>query len=290
MAYKKKKSFSAGKGLWYLLLVFLGFLATLAYQSLFQPAINNPARYASGSLHRPGRRAVVIAGDDMVRGQISFNYVEYLDQKPDLQNFQFINAGMNSDLSYNLLQRLGPIVACRPAYIVIQIGANDLIGSLYPKFADYFKVVKRIPNHPGLDSYSQNLALIVQNLQQNTKAQIALAGLPLMGESIHSAVNNQALKYNQVIQAVAARQKVRFLPVYDRQVRYLMGSQRTSASVYNGEYQQIGKALVEHLISKEDFDAIAFKNGYLLHTDGVHLNSRSGIMIADEVEKFLKNQ
>lgn len=287
MAYKKKKSFSVGKWVWFMSLVFLAFLATLAYQSLFEPASNNPLRYASGSLHRPGRKAVVIVGADMVRGQISFNYVDYLSQKPELQDYQFINAGINSDLSYNLLMRLRNIIVCRPSYIIIQIGTNDLIGSRYSKFATYFKLVKRIPVRPNLDIFSQNLNLVVQNLKQNTKAQIGLVGLPMIGESIHSPVNDQVVAYNRVIENIAIQQKVRFLPVYPEQVRYLAGSRRTSATEWDGNFKIIGKSIVDHLVSKTNFDEIAFKNGFLLHTDGVHLNSSSGMMIAKQIENFL---
>jgi lysophospholipase L1-like esterase len=287
MAYKKKKSFSFGKGIWFMFLFFVGLLATLAYQSLFQPDKNNPTRYANGS-HRPGRKAVVIAGADMVRGQISFNYVDYLSQKTELQGFQFINAGINSDLSYNLLKRLGPIVACKPSFIIIQIGANDLIGSRYPKFAAYFHWVKRVPADPDLQSFRQNLTMIVKRLKQNTKAQIALVGLPMVGEAIRSGVNQEVVLYNHTIENLAKGQKVGFLPVYPDQVRYLTESRRTSAPEWNGDYKIIGKALLDHVVSKTNFDEIAFKNGCLLHTDGVHLNSPGAMMIARQVENFLK--
>ncbi len=289
MAYKKKKqSFPIGKGLWFMFLLFLAFLTTIAYQSLFHPAVNNPERYASGSMHRPGRKAVVIAGADMVRGQISFNYVDYLSQKRELQGFQFTNAGINSDLSYNLLKRLGPIVACKPSFIIIQIGTNDLIGSRYSKFAAYFHWVKRVPADPDLQSFRQNLTMIVERLKQNTKAQIALVGLPMIGEAIRSGVNQEVVLYNHTIENIAEQQKVGFLPVYPEQVRYLTGSRRTSAPEWNGDYKIIGKALFDHVVSKTNFDEIAFKNGYLLHTDGVHLNSPGAMIIARQVENFLK--
>jgi lysophospholipase L1-like esterase len=289
MVRRKRNGISIGKGLWFVSLVFLAFIATLAYQAIFQPATNNPLRYASGNLYRPGRKVVVCTGGDFVRGQISFNFVNYLAQKPEMQELQFINDGINSDLAYNLLQRLEPVIACRPAYIVIQIGTNDLLGSIYPKFGTYYKWTKRLPRKPDLSWYSQNLVLIIEMLKQRTKAKIALVELPMLGEAIHSVANREVEMYNQSIKKIAAEQKVRFIPIYNQQVRYLLRSERISVPEYEGEYKQIGQSLVEHLVFKKSLDDIAFKNGYLLHTDGIHLNSRGGIITADQVERFLKN-
>jgi hypothetical protein len=42
-----------------------------------------------------------------------------------------------------------------------------------------------------------------------------------------------------------------------------------------------------HFVLHKDFDEIARSNGWRVHTDGLHLNSRSGKMLADLVQAFM---
>jgi lysophospholipase L1-like esterase len=289
MARGQRKGTTLGRAICFVILMFLAFIATLAYQEMIKPAANNPLRFATGNLHRPGRKIVVCLGASIVRGQVSFNFVNYLAQKNELQDFQFVNGGINSDLAYNLLERLDPVISCKPAYIIIQVGTDDLIGSLYPKLADYYKWTKQLPRKPDIVWYTENLSQIVENLKQRTTAKIALVALPMLGEAVNSDINREVQRYNAVIQKVASQEKVSYLSVYDQQVQYLLRSPRTSAPEYNGNYKQIAKSVVDHLVFRKSLDEIARKNGYLLHTDGIHLNTRGGMMMADQVEEFLKH-
>jgi lysophospholipase L1-like esterase len=286
MVKKKGSAFSKGKLILFVLLMFLAFITTLAFQEMIKPAVNNPMRFATGNLHRPGRKIVVCAGASIVRGQISFNFVDYLAHKDELQDFQFVNAGINDDLAYSLLQRLEPIISCKPVYIVILVGTNDLLGSQYPKLATYYKWVKQLPHKPDIDWYRENLRQIVENLRQKTTAKVALVALPMVGEAFNTTVNLEVVKYNEVIQRVAVQEGVKYLPIYEQQVQYLIGNKRSF--VPTGNYKQIVQSMIDRLVFKKSFDEIAIKNGYLLHTDGIHLNTRGGMMMADQVEKFLK--
>jgi lysophospholipase L1-like esterase len=111
-----------------------------------------------------------------------------------------------------------------------------------------------------------------------------------LGEAVNSTVNREVQRYNEVIRKIALEEEVSFLPIYHQQVGYLLESRRTSAPEYAGEYDQIAGSLFEHLVLRKSFDEISLKNGYLLHTDGIHLNSRGGIFIAKQVEKFLNQR
>jgi hypothetical protein len=35
-------------------------------------------------------------------------------------------------------------------------------------------------------------------------------------------------------------------------------------------------------------DDVARRNGWRFHTDGVHLNSRAGLIVADRLQKFIE--
>ena len=42
------------------------------------------------------------------------------------------------------------------------------------------------------------------------------------------------------------------------------------------------------LVLRKSPDEVARINGWGFHTDGVHLNSRSGLIVADLVQKFIE--
>jgi hypothetical protein len=41
------------------------------------------------------------------------------------------------------------------------------------------------------------------------------------------------------------------------------------------------------LVMRQSPDEVARRNGWLFHTDGVHLNSRAGRIVADCIQKFI---
>jgi acyl-CoA thioesterase-1 len=274
---KKPPRFSLWKFIYYGLLIFLGFLCAMTYKELIKPAAENPVSFVAGNHHRPGRKVVVCAGDS-------------LTLQADLQGYQFVNDGVNADLSYNLLQRLEPIIACKPNYIVILIGTNDLLNSLYPKTAKYVQWVKQLPKSASSTWYSANLELIVEILQQRTQAKIAVLSLPVVGEASTSAANQTVAEYNGLIRGIATRKKVRYLPLYERQIEYLRKNQVAPGPKFTGNLQPMFLAGLKHLVFKQSLDLISERNGYLLLSDGVHLNSRSGRMIAEQIKTFLKNR
>ena len=48
------------------------------------------------------KHIVVCLGASMVRGQVSYNFVNLLDQRVTKDGFQFINAGVAGDQAYNV--------------------------------------------------------------------------------------------------------------------------------------------------------------------------------------------
>jgi hypothetical protein len=45
MAKRNGSAFHGGKAIFFVMLVFLGFITTLAYQEMIKPAANNPVRF-----------------------------------------------------------------------------------------------------------------------------------------------------------------------------------------------------------------------------------------------------
>ena len=70
------------------------------------------------------KKLVVCLGASIVRGQFSANFVDML--KTRLSDFQFVNAGVNGDLAYNVLRRLDAVLAQQPRQV--EVGAERAGG------------------------------------------------------------------------------------------------------------------------------------------------------------------
>lgn len=233
------------------------------------------------------RRLVVCVGASIVRGNVSFNFVDLLSDRLSNKGFQFINAGVNGDLAYNVLQRLNSVIACQPDFVTILVGTNDVIATISPRTAGFYRWTKKLPCTPNLEWYRENLEEIVKRLQQKTEAKIALISLPVLGEDLSSNANQQITKYNDAIREIAERYDLAYLPVNERQVEFLRLIQRKPGRGFNGT-GLMWSAIVRHHLLRQSFDRISETNGLSLTTDCIHMNSRGGTIIADQIETFLK--
>jgi lysophospholipase L1-like esterase len=231
------------------------------------------------------RRAVCL-GASIVRGQVSTNFVNLLNQRMHKYSFHFVNAGVNGDLAYNVLMRLNTVVDKQPDFIIILVGTNDVIGALVPRLAKWYRRVKRLPQLPTEQWYRDNILKIVHYLKENTRAKIALASLPVLGENLTSTFNKTISAYNVHLKEIAIQEQVGYLPIHERQEEYLARTQPTGRDFESGGRLTRG-LLIRHYLLRQSFDTISKKYGYVLVTDGIHMNSRGASFIIEEIESFL---
>jgi len=231
-------------------------------------------------------RRVVCLGDSIVRGQVSTNFVNLLNQRMHKHGFHFVNAGVNGDLAYNVLMRLKTVVDKQPDFIIILVGTNDVIGALVPRLAKWYRRAKRLPQLPTEQWYRDNILKIVQYLKENTRAKIALASLPVLGENLMSTFNNTINAYNGHLKEIAAQEQVGYLPVHERQKEYLTSTQPTGRD-FESDGRLTRGLLIRHYLLRQSFDTISKRYGYILVTDGIHMNSRGASFIIEEIESFL---
>ncbi|MCJ7622674.1 MAG: GDSL-type esterase/lipase family protein, partial [Anaerolineaceae bacterium] len=129
-----------------------------------------------------GRKVLVCMGDSITRGNVSANYVHILSQRLFERDFILVNAGINAELTYNLLQRLDEIIACEPDYITILIGTNDADGTLSEATASRQMRQMKLPQKSTSAWFESNLQKIITELQTHTEAKIALLSIPPIGE------------------------------------------------------------------------------------------------------------
>jgi lysophospholipase L1-like esterase len=225
----------------------------------------------------------------MVRGQVSYNFVNLLEQRMTEDGFQFINAGVAGDQAYNVLMRLDSVIDYQPDFVIILVGTNDVTATLSPTLARISRLTKRFPQPPSAGFYKHNMLRIINTLKEKTSAKIALVSLPILGEDLESIPNQRIKEYNALLKEIADEEQVSYLPVYELQEEYLRKVQQGSGRLYKSGGMLSIKALARHYLLRQSLDEISRKHHFLLVTDGIHMNSRGAAFTADEIESFLRS-
>jgi lysophospholipase L1-like esterase len=233
---------------------------------------------------------VVCLGASMVRGQVSYNFVNLLNQRMANDGFQFINAGVAGNQAYNVLMRLDSVIDYQPDFFIILVGTNDVTATLSPTLARISRLTGRFPRPPSAEFYKYNMLRIINALKEKTSAKIALVSLPVLGEDLESIPNQLIKDYNALLKGIADEEQVSYLPVYELQEKYLSEVQEGSGRPYESGAMLSIKALARHYLLRQSFDEISRKHHFLLLTDGIHMNSRGAAFIADEIESFLRSR
>ena len=236
-------------------------------------------------------KRVVCLGASIVRGQFSASFVDLLVQRMGNDGYEFINAGVNGDLAYNVAVRLESVLAYQPDFIVILVGTNDVTGMLSPRLAQSVVKFKKLPQLPTFAWYSENILAIVRRLKSGCAARIALCSLPNLGEDLDSPVNATLRTYNAALADIATQEQIAYVPVNECQSDYLRSHQTTAGRRFDVNTVQslTLKMLLFRLVFRFSLDRIARMNGFLLTTEGIHMNSLGATIIADQIETFLRS-
>jgi lysophospholipase L1-like esterase len=234
-----------------------------------------------------GDRPVVVAGASIVRGRASVDFVQMLRERFPLRTF--VNAGVNGNVAWELLQRIDRIVACRPSQVVILIGTNDVQASLTPDAMRSTRESKRLPEDPSLGWYTYCLREIVSRLQ-GAAASVALCSLPPIGQDLAAPVNVVVREANDAIHSVCIATGAAYLPVYERLTDLLASQRATSGPAWTGSWAPGATSLVEHFALGRSYDAIALARGWVISPDGVHMDTTGASMIAELATDWIERQ
>jgi len=237
------------------------------------------------------KKVVVCIGDSLTHGRVSSNYVDELSERPSNNAFLFVNAGINSELAYNVLQRIDEIIALKPDYVTVLIGSNDVLASLDEKSARRFIKKWNLPQKPTKEWFRKNLMEIVVRLQKETRAGIAVLSLPPVTEDVHHIGYKRAREYSDTIRAIADEKQLAYLPLNEKLDRAIQEKVPKSGPVFIGpERTLMYKAIARHYLLGQSWDRISEKNGFLFLTDFIHLNAKGAILAADLIEGFIRQR
>jgi lysophospholipase L1-like esterase len=224
------------------------------------------------------------------KGQ-AFNWIRELERRPRNQRFHFYNFGVGGDLAYNALQRLPALLALHPQKVIVWVGSNDVLALVSKKVRRFFRISKHLPTEPSPEWFRDNLQAIVRRLKTETSAIVALCSLPPIGEDpasvdpFQSELNRRIEEYSAIIKEVAQAENAGYIAIHETMLAQILASPGRALTSFRflPFYRDAFRVIVLHKTP----DKVAQLNGWRFHTDGVHLNSRGGMIVADLVQEFL---
>ena len=272
-----------------IVIILLIVLIMIAIVLMVTPTLRQRQKRPKAFLQR-GRRPdtktlVVCAGDSITNGVGSADWVEVLQQRLGGDGYEFVNAGMDGNLAWNVLQRLDDVIACQPDAVTLLVGTNDINGTQNQEWEDRYRKGQKIPEKPTLEWYIENVERILDRLQNETDAQIALIEIPILGEDLGSVLNQRVIAYNEALKKLAEDKHIPLLPLHAQLTAALPPNH--TPPPYKGKLIPILIAVMKHSIIRQSWDQIAKSDGLYLLTDHIHLNDRAGSILADLVHDFL---
>jgi lysophospholipase L1-like esterase len=230
------------------------------------------------------KKVLVCFGDSNTHGNVSYNWVN--DLSSQLTDYQVFNAGINSDLTYTLLQRIDDVIACKPNFITILIGTNDVnstMGKIMEKrYQDLGRVSKDIS--PNFEDFKKNYIEIIRLLKAKTQAKIAVMSLPVLGEDLAHEANQKADKYSEFVKQLATDEQLIYLPVREKQKEFLQNNPQPLKHTFEETYKLLNFSVINYYLLGKNWDEISTKHGFQLTPDNLHQNSIAGGMIRDLVK------
>jgi lysophospholipase L1-like esterase len=239
-------------------------------------------------------KTIACLGSSTVASKGTFKWIDELAKREQNKEFHFVNLGVGGDLAYSALQRLPDVVACKPDKVIIIIGSNDVLALVFKNVKRFFSGWKQMPDEVSPESFKKNLEAIVNRLKEETSAKIGLTSLSQIGEDpnpinpIQKELNERIKQYNQIIKKVSEEHGVSYIPFYERMHEQIVASPGRAFISFSilALYKDY---LLREFILRRSFDEIAKMNGYQFHIDGIHLNTRGGMILANVVQEFLQS-
>ena len=243
-------------------------------------------------LTKPAEIVVACLGSSSTAGKgQAFNWIGELERRPRNQRFRFRNFGIGGDLAYNALQRLPALLASRPQKVVVWIGGNDVLALVSSKARRFFRISKHLPTEPSSEWFRESLQAIARRLKGETAATIALCSLPPIGEDPSSAnpfqneLNQRIAEHTAIVRQVAQQERTGYIAIHEAMVAQILASPGRALTSFQflPFYRDAFRVLALHKTP----DEVGQLNGWRFHADGVHLNSRGGMIAANLIQEFI---
>ncbi len=249
------------------------------------PTVRRPRRVSAEGRRPETSTLVACVGDSLTVGQFSADWVGMLADRLGPHGYEFVNAGVNGNLAWNVRQRLDEVIACDPDVVTLLVGSNDVLATLSPAHEARYRRYQRLPERPTLEWYDENVARILDRLATETRARLVVLDLPVLGEALDSEPNRRVERYNAVLRERCEQRRVPCLPLHRRLAALLPRDHRAPA--WSGSNGPMFAAAARRLLLRQDWNTISAAQGLRLLTDHIHLNETAAALVADLVSDAL---
>jgi lysophospholipase L1-like esterase len=224
------------------------------------------------------------------KGQ-AYDIIADLRSRPANVGVRFLNFGVGGDLAYNALQRLPEVIAARPDKVIVLVGGDDVLATTFWAMRCFLAVTRRVLREPSAAWYEECLQQIARELKSKTAARVALCSLCPLGEDPESTnpyqhkLNKLLAEYESIIERVAREETLVYLPVYERLNQQILASPGQAFTDFR--FLPMYRDAFRTVVLRRGLDEVGEMNGWRFHTDGIHLNARSGKFLADLLQTFV---
>jgi len=237
------------------------------------------------------RVACLGASSTAGKGQ-AFDWIGALRRRPANAHVRFVNLGVGGDFAGDTLRRVPQVIACRPDCVILWVGGNDVLAALSPGFDRAARLLRKtVPRPPSPLAFADAVAATVRALKAGTAARLALCSLAPVGEApdatepFQAAVNRRVAEYSGIVAALARAENAAYIPVHEalsQEIRRAPGKEFTGF-----RFRPFYGDAFRTMVLRRHVDEIARNNGWRFHSDGMHLNSRGGMIVADLVQELI---
>lgn len=273
-------------------LIALAALFIFAYVNLRKKVTSHfPATFPTAAFRQSldsTKPTIVCFGDSNTHGNVSYDWVADLAKK--YTDYQFVNAGRNSDLTFTLLRRMENIIACKPDVINLLIGTNDINATLAESALKRYRRTNKIGanEHPSIATFEANYRQIIHRLKTETSAKISVMSLPLMGEDLANQPNAEVMKYNTIIRDISTTFGLTYLPLFENQQYFLEQHPSQPKFDFSRYFMLLTSSIFQHYYLNKSWDEITKTHGNQLSPDFLHQNAVSGKMIVQLMTSFIE--
>lgn len=260
--------------------IILIFIVLIIWVKQFEKSyFNKPPDYPEFSkLNREGKPIFIAFGDSLSQANMSADWLNVLKEKrPDMQ---FLNAGMNADLTYTLLTRIDDVVATQPHFICLLIGSNDVMATLSKERMQVYKDLGKITEDANYEGFMDNYSEIISILKSQTSAQILVGSLPPITEDFTFEGNIKAEIYSTKINEIAQEYNLVYLPFREK-LKENMTLKSDQIVDFKNTDNIIRKAIFKRAILKQSWNEISKSRNAKYMTDNIHLNEDAAEILAN---------
>ena len=101
------------------------------------------------------REIVSCVGSSSTAARGTYDWIAELGKRPRNERFSFRNFGVGGDLSHNVVSRLDAIAAAKPDRVLVLIGTNDILATVFPNFRRFARLFKGLSGSRHLNSFAR---------------------------------------------------------------------------------------------------------------------------------------